>query len=351
MTDNLLINPMVNAIYEWREKTAEQGNRKHLGFSQVGDSCNRKLWYIFRHVQEPSFEGRILRLFQRGHNEEYTFVEELRGIGFHVWDADPDTGKQISVGVMGGHVSGSVDAVIKAKKGTRAFEIAGKEAAVAEFKTHSNKSFKDLVKKGVKESKPIHYAQTNIYAHKLKLKKCVYIAVNKDNDQLHIERWHTDNELAEDMIKKGQWVASLQEPPEGISDNASWFECKFCGFSNICHEKKMPSVNCRTCLHSTPEQDGTWSCVKDMTFDECGGASHLYIPALVPLEQTNAGEDYVEYGSIRNGRHGDKSYESKEFKVVVGDVSVTEDDNIEKLRVELGMTFTGLKAPWENKDD
>jgi len=348
MKDNIFENKMVDAIYEWREQTSEQSNRKHLGFSQVGDSCSRKLWYIFRHVKKPRFNGRILRLFQRGHNEEAMFVEELRGIGFHVWDTDPKTGNQINVQVMGGHVSGSVDAVVKAKKGTRAFEIAGEEAAVVEFKTHSKQSFSALDRKGVRKSKPMHYAQTNIYAHMLNLEKCIYIAVNKDNDMLHIESWATDHELAADMIKKGQWIASLQEPPEGIGDNASWFECKWwCDFSDICHNKKMPDVNCRTCLHATPEDDGTWSCVKDMTFDECGGHSHLFIPALVPLEQTNAGDDYVEYGSIRNGRHGEKSYESKEFKVAVGDVSVAEDENIENLRVELGMTLTELKAPWE----
>jgi hypothetical protein len=55
--------------------------RPHLGASQIGNDCNRALWYSFRWAVWPHFDGRTLRLFDRGQREEAVFVEELRRIG------------------------------------------------------------------------------------------------------------------------------------------------------------------------------------------------------------------------------------------------------------------------------
>jgi len=62
------------------------GFRWHLGGSVIGGECLRKIWYDYRWVQEPVFSGRMHRLFQRGHLEEFRFVEYLRGMGWTVLD-------------------------------------------------------------------------------------------------------------------------------------------------------------------------------------------------------------------------------------------------------------------------
>lgn len=53
-----------------------------------------------------------------------------------------------------------------------------------------------------------------------------------------------------------------------------------CDFHDICHKKQTPKMNCRTCLHSTPEKDGTWSCAIG-EFKQDGCEKHLYLPDML----------------------------------------------------------------------
>ena len=55
------------------DKKAEEGQeapRAHLGASLLGHPCDRYLWLMFRWAVIEKFDGRILRLFQRGQREE-----------------------------------------------------------------------------------------------------------------------------------------------------------------------------------------------------------------------------------------------------------------------------------------
>ena len=81
----------------------------------------------------------------------------------------------------------------------------------------------------------------------------------------------------------------------------------------------MPEVSCRSCLHSTPEKDGTWSCSKDGGEDRCAAdqliacPDHLFIPALLrnhgePVDASME-ENWVEYqrkdgSKFRNAGNG-----------------------------------------------
>lgn len=83
----------VEAIYTWWAGKLGRVSRR-LGASQIGRECERQLWYGFRWAtMGEAFDGRMLRLFNRGHREEAVFVEELRGIGCDVRDVDPSTGE------------------------------------------------------------------------------------------------------------------------------------------------------------------------------------------------------------------------------------------------------------------
>ena len=65
----------------------EDGHRKHLGASLIGDACSRKLWYTFRWVKKADFSsktrsnGQVLRLFNRGHREEPAIIKLLEKSG------------------------------------------------------------------------------------------------------------------------------------------------------------------------------------------------------------------------------------------------------------------------------
>ena len=144
------LNDTVSLIDRAHESKLEQP-RAHLGCSGLGHHCERYIWLNFRWAVIEKFSGRMLRLFRRGQLEEDQITNDLRMIGISIG------GDQMRVD-FGCHVSGSVDGIIKSG-------VPGATAKkhVAEFKTHSLKSFKDLTKNGVEESKPMHYAQMQLY--------------------------------------------------------------------------------------------------------------------------------------------------------------------------------------------
>ena len=73
----------------WAAK--KQTHRPHLGASLIGHECDRYLWLTFRWAKLAEFEGRLLRLFDRGNREEPRIHEELRGIGVELHTMDGDT--------------------------------------------------------------------------------------------------------------------------------------------------------------------------------------------------------------------------------------------------------------------
>ena len=86
--------------------------RAHLGASLIGRKCNRELWYSFHWTTQKNFDGRMLRLFNRGHLEEPRFVAALQMIGCKVHQYDAN-GKQFRIAGHNGHYGGSLDAVVE----------------------------------------------------------------------------------------------------------------------------------------------------------------------------------------------------------------------------------------------
>ena len=291
-------SPTRDAIFAAYEADADTGFRPHLGASQIGKGCERALWYDFRWVTPAAFPGRILRLFETGQLEEARIVKNLRRIGVTVLEVDPETGRQWQVEAHGSHFGGSLDGV------ALGLPEAPKTWHVLEFKTHSAKSFRELVAKGVATAKPQHWAQMQIYMHLTGLTRAMYVAVCKDTDDLHVERVRADSDAAERLLAKAGRIIHAARPPARISEDPSWFECRFCDHHGRCHGEAAAAVSCRTCLHATPVEGG-WTCARldqgldlDTQRQACG--RHLFLPDLVPGEPVDAGDDHVVY-RMRDG--------------------------------------------------
>ena len=285
--------PTRDAIFAAYEADTNDGFRSHLGASLIGKACERALWYDFRWTTMATFPGRVLRLFETGHLAEARLVQNLRRTGATVLEVDPETGRQFRVQAHGGHFGGSLDGV--------ALNLleAPKTWHVLEFKTHSAKSFADLAAKHVRQSKPQHFAQMQIYMSLTGLTRALYVAVNKDNDDLYIERVELDTVVSARLLEKAQRVIFAATPLPRISEDPSWYQCRFCDHADVCHGKQAAEINCRTCLHGTPI-DGGWHCArhnKSLTEVDQRTACelHLYLPPLVPGRQVDAGEGWVEY--------------------------------------------------------
>ena len=285
--------PTVDAIMAAYEEAQGDGFREHLGASLIGKSCERALWYDFRWVTWSRHEGRILRLFETGQREEERLVRNLRATGATVLEVDPATGRQFRVGAHGGHFGGSLDGI------ALGLLEAPKTWHVIEFKTHSAKSFNQLVAKGVVASKPQHAAQMQIYMHLMGLSRAFYLAVCKDTDALYAERMDADPGEAERLLARARRIIDAARPPSRISDDPAWFECRMCSHRAVCHEGAKAAVNCRTCLHSTPVEGG-WHCARhdhrpNSTDQRIACSKHLFIPDLVAGDVVDAGEDFVSY--------------------------------------------------------
>ena len=303
------IHNLVALIDQHHESLAEKP-RGHLGCSTLGHHCERWLWLSFRWAVIEKFEGRILRLFRRGHNEEATIIADLRAAGLDVRSSQARVN-------FGSHVSGSLDGIIES-----GVPEAPRKRHVAEFKTHAKKSFEDVVKNGVEKSKPQHWVQMQVYMFGMNIDRALYVAVNKDNDHLYTERVRLDRDVAEKAIAKGQRIALADRMPPPISTDPSWFQCRFCSAHSFCHEAKPTKhANCRTCAHSTAMPDSTWRCERHEAdnipedFQHEGCDDHVIHPDLVPWPMTPS-EDGLSVTWDIDGRqvvNGPGGYTSKEI--------------------------------------
>jgi len=300
-----IMAPTVAAIYAHYEASRKDKHRPHLGGSQIGAECARALWYQFRHMDAPAFEGRTLRLFQTGDREESRLVENLRAVGVTVWDRDPDTGKQIRFTACDGHFALSLDGV---GEGFRE----SSQPHTLEFKTMNDKNFKVLEKDGLEKAKPIYWAQCQVGMHLSGLQRCAFIAVNKNDDSIYMERVKYDAAVGIQLVAKAESIIFADKPPAKLNNDPSFFLCRFCDYKHVCHEGKPPLVNCRTCAHATPEQgaDGAWGCAKGLPMPTPCKA-HLFNPYAMPWEVRDASPDWVEYVTeegevIRNEGNSDE---------------------------------------------
>lgn len=215
---------------------SEAGRRRYLGGSQLGSPCRRQRWYEFHWViPQEIFDPRVLRLFDRGHREEERFVAYLRMIGVEVQEYDPDTipilwhnpqidkyawsyslngqavepwinvsntyhewiardrgldipePRQFSFTDFDNHHSGHGDGRARNIPDYNLWDLLADEWVLLEFKTHNDRSFNELANSSVYASKYAHYVQVQCYMHKFGLRLCLYMAVNKNNDELYAE--------------------------------------------------------------------------------------------------------------------------------------------------------------------
>ena len=303
------IQSLIDQAHEQRGESP----RPHLGCSGLGHPCDRWIWLSFRWAVQPKFPGRILRLFRRGQMEEATIVSDLRAIGMDI----RSTGAAQSRVDFGCHVSGSIDGIIE-----HGVPAAPKKRHVAEFKTHSLKSFNDLEKKGVQESKPEHYVQMQLYMHGTEIDRALYLAVCKDDDRIYTERVRYDKELAEKYVRRGHYLALAERMPPPISTDPSWYQCKFCDAHSFCHGEQLTQhANCRTCAHSTPKPDSTWRCERHQAdgipvkFQQAGCDSHTLHPDLVPWPMLESDQDWVAVYEVEGKpvKNGEGQYASTEL--------------------------------------
>ena len=230
----------------------QSGHREHLGASVMGESCSRKLFYIFRWCKLEKFSGRMVRLFQVGHNFEPRATEYLRACGFEVHEA------QIKITGCNDHYGGSIDA--------KAYDPTLDKYFICEFKTSGTGiGFTDVETKGLEKAKPKHWAQMCQYGYKHGIKYGIYLIENKNDSDITVQVVELDWELGHHLENKAFDIIEAKSPPHKISQQPSYYECKYCNFQDICHFGEAVEENCRSCKNASPVERGEWFCSKYST--------------------------------------------------------------------------------------
>lgn len=264
-------------------RTDEDDWRDHLGASLIGRECAREVWYGFHWTTLKKFDGRMIRLFNRGHLEEPRFLALLMMIGCEVWQLDAN-GKQFRITGHMGHFGGSMDGV------ARGIPDLPDEPVLTEFKTHGDKSFAKLKEEGVIKAKWEHFVQMQIYMGKNGLRWALYCAVNKNDDTIHMELVQFDPTQYQRYLDRSVMIIEAKEPPPKINQSPGWFKCKFCDQKGVCHGSDKPAMNCRTCAYISVRDGGQWECTNPV----CPGI-------LSPEDQRKGCSHYEMNEAIKKG--------------------------------------------------
>ena len=328
---------IVSRIFEeWRKRGDAEPPRRYLGASICGHECDRYLWNAFRALCGQNFDGRMYRLFDRGKREEAVFADDLRSIGCEVFEWDPDTGRQFAVAAFGGHFGGHMDGIATGVPG------AEKTPHVVEYKTHNDASFRKLAKEGVEVAKPMHYAQMQAYMGLAKLTRALYLAVNKDSDELYAERVQFDLQKARASMIRVKRIIEANDAPEKCASRDTDFRCRGCQHHCICWGARPVAatrIDCRSCCRATPvlEGDGAkWTCELHGEIDVSRGETckrHLLLPTIVNAMFADAGEEWVRYQLEGDGWefiNGAGGFTSKEL--VAADFDALRNPAVNKAR-------------------
>jgi hypothetical protein len=227
-----LINELLDA--KFLEQHKKQEKRDYLGASILGDECTRKIQLQYM-KHEPDVSAQTLRTFAIGHCLEDLIADWIKLAGFDLQTRN-ENGEQFGFSAADGKLKGHVDGIIYGGPDFCKYPY------LWECKTLNNKSWTDTAKRGVLVTKPLYFAQIQLYMAYMSLDEnpCLFSALNKDTSELYHELIPFDPEAAQRYSDRAVQIIKASENNElmpCISSDSSFYRCKMCGFRNECFKK------------------------------------------------------------------------------------------------------------------
>jgi hypothetical protein len=229
------VNPLIDAaLVKARE---HQPHRDYLGASRLGEPCARRLAYEFTHTpvdDDRQIEGAMLRVFDAGDWFETLSIEWLRAAGFDLRTQRRD-GTQFGFAAAGGRLRGHIDGVIVSGP-----DIGVIWPALWEHKALNAKSWNDIVKRGLRSSKPLYFAQVQIYMAYMAVGVTLFTAMNKDSQALHHEIILVDAREAQTLSDRAVAIlraVEAKELPPRIAAAPDYYLCRLCPYARLCWEQ------------------------------------------------------------------------------------------------------------------
>lgn len=240
---NMDTDPTLELLFKIREEEhAKQLARGYLGASQIGEECERKLWYGYNGYPRPPMGIKGILATEEGHRTEDWMAAQLRLIpGIQLWTHN-DEGGQYGFSKLDGKFKGHADGVIlgllQAPKTPHVWENkACAEKAFNAFK----KCIDDYGSKNALENWNLTYfGQAQTMMKELQLERHYLTVCLSGGRDVISARTEYQPGKAKFLEEKAVRVTNATSPPSRISNNPSFFKCKFCDYNKegnrICHD-------------------------------------------------------------------------------------------------------------------
>ena len=295
-------DPTLEAMNAALAAKQDKYRRPYLGMSAIGMECEHRLWLSFRWTTQPDFDADTLKRFEDGHASEDIMAARLRQTpGITLITLDPATGRQFGYQDFGGHFRGHEDGHIEG------LLQAPVTPHLWEHKCTNETKFKKLDKLAALNEKTAlqqwdqtYYAQHVLYMDYGGYTRGYLTCSTPGTREETSVRTNADPVHAAKLKAKAERIIFSEDGRPKVSDDDTFYLCRFCDAADVCRKRRAPDRNCRTCAHVTPKPDGTWHCSRhettlDRKAQEVGCGSYLVHPTFVPGTPVDAGTDWIEY--------------------------------------------------------
>jgi len=290
--------PTIAAVMDQMQKDHHTELRGYVQCSGLGSSCERQLQYQFWWASQEIHPASTLMKFDDGHRTEDLTNKRFKATpGVDLRPFGPD-GRQWGVASLSGHLRGHLDGLVlgllEAPKTWHVYEV--KCVGDARMRKLERLLVKHGEKEALKEWSKVYYTQAQLYMGLTKLKRHYLVCCTAGGRDMISVRTNFNKKDFLEAFEKASRLLKANELPPRLSEDPEFFQCKWCQFSELCHEKKTAKANCRTCAHSTPVVDpdtmetkdfGVWRCEFhnkkiSMKDQKKGCPKHLFKPDLIP---------------------------------------------------------------------
>lgn len=237
----------------------EKEPRGHLGASQIGSNCIRSVFLNFRWIAGiKDHSPRLLRLFERGKNEE-KIIKDILEAGNCKIDSD----YKHSFSDFDGHYGGECDGVLNIEN-TVLQEITNETRILLECKTTKDGQLfnkyrtNDLLSANFK-----YFVQVQTYLKELNLEYCLFVVVNKNTDEVILKLIKKELKISDYASQIAKDIIYAKKVPDPLisGSNKDHPECYTCDLNKQCKHKINIHQNCRSCKYSKPVKNSEWFCI------------------------------------------------------------------------------------------
>lgn len=239
------------------EQTKNDYFRYYLGASGVGEDCERKSWYDFRHAKFNEWQAYNVKAIEEGFRSEDVMIDRFKNAGFQLQHehTNPE-GKLVQYGFkdLGGWFRGHRDGKL--------WNIEGIGNAIWEAK--ATESWLDLNKaiidhgehNALEKWKPVYYTQAQLYMGYDGVQDHILTACNPGSTRYAIVHTKFNEHHFKNTKRKAERIITSDEPPDREYSNEDFYKCKYmCNSHTICWKGYLPKPNCRNCAHVTFHTD------------------------------------------------------------------------------------------------